>query len=169
MSAALETYKEECAKIFKRELSQLGLSNSRVLIKSNSKWTFLDVFHPETNTSISIFFFEQDKNCLMLMPVLMGASRYSQSQINNIAKNQLNDYKNSLRPLYDDFSFKVDNLYLKDSPEIFQNSLGIVVAYSYEKRDIYDSSIHAELLFNAWLAFHDISMGYLNQLKKVIN
>jgi hypothetical protein len=169
MSEAIETYKEECAKIFKRELNEIGFTNSRVEIKANAKWTYLDVFHQQSNTSTSIFFFEQDKNCLMLMPVLIGASRYSQSQINNIANNQLNDYKNKLRPLYDDFDFKVGNLFLKDSPEIFQNSLGIVIAYSYEKRDIYDSSTHTELLFNAWLTFHDISMGYLNQLKKEIN
>lgn len=169
MSVAIENYKELCAKIFKRELSQVGLANSRVAIKSNAKWTYLDVFHQQTSTSTSIFFFEQDKNCLMLLPILIGASRYSQSQINSIAKNLLNNYKIGLRKHFDDFDFKVDNLYLKDSAEIFQNSLGIVIAYSYEKRDIYDSSTHAELLFNAWLAFHDISMGYLDQLKKEIN
>lgn len=169
MSVAIENYKELCAKVFKLELNQMGLTNSRAAIKSNAKWTYLDVFHQQTSTSTSIFFFEQDKNCLMLLPVLIGASRYSQYQINSIANNVLNNYKIGLKKHLDDFYFKVDNLYLKDSAEIFQNSLGIVIAFSYEKGDIYDSSTHAELLFNAWLGFHDISMGYLDQLKKEIN
>jgi hypothetical protein len=168
MSEAIEIYKEVCAKKFKLELNELGFTSSRVAIKANAKWTYLDVFHQESNTSTSIFFFEKDKNCLMLIPVLIGASRYSQSQINSIANNLLKNSKIRLKKHFDDYLFKVDNLYLKDSPEIFQNSLGIVIAYSYEKGDIYDSSVHAGLLFSDWLTFHDISMLFLDNLKEEI-
>lgn len=167
MSLNRSFYKEECVRVFNKELKEEGFFNSIARIKENRATTFLDIHHE--GLSYTIFFSEDNsKNAMMMIPISLNGLNCSQILIDSFAEDILNELKISLKKEFDDDDFKVDNFHLDNSSNLFNGSLGIVIAYFYEKKLSFDDSTHAGLLFNVWLTFHGITTLYLDNLRKVL-
>ena len=150
-------YKLLCAAVFQTQLIEEGWFNSTVQVRYNAASIFLEVRHE--GVASQIFFLPQENSCVMVMPISVDELNLSQSKVTAIAENVLNEYKSRSPRTTDDYDFNIHNMFLSDAS--MKSNTCILPSFFYEERMAFDHEVRAGLLFNYWVAFHEIAQRYL--------